>query len=69
MHQIKIFKGVENDLQAMTQEINAWLAQSKARVLNMYGNIAPQSYSESGRGLTKSEFPPSDVLLVFLYET
>lgn len=71
MQQIKIFKGVENDLAALEAEVNAWLAASKASVKQLVGNIAPQSPSalvQGSHGLTKSEFPPSDVLLVVLYE-
>ncbi|HUY88866.1 MAG TPA: hypothetical protein VMV10_09045 [Pirellulales bacterium] len=71
MQKIKIFKGVENDLASLEAEINAWLAASKATVKQIVGNIAPQSPAnvQGGHGLTKSEFPPSDVLLVVLYES
>jgi len=72
MQKIKIFKGVENELAALEAEVNAWLAASKARVKQIIGNIAPQSPTASvqgGHGLTKSEFPPSDVLIIVLYES
>ena len=72
MQQVKMFKGIENELAAMESEINDWLAASKATVKQIFGNIAPQSASagiQGGHGLTKSEFPPSDVLVVVLYET
>lgn len=72
MQKIKIFKGVENDLAALETEINAWLAATPATVKQIIGNIAPQSPAanvQGGHGLTKSEFPPSDVLLVVLYES
>jgi hypothetical protein len=38
--------------------------------VNVFGNIAPQSGGAEGKqhGLTRSEFPPSDVLLVVVYE-
>jgi hypothetical protein len=71
MQQIKIFKGVENDLVALENEVNAWLAKSQAVVKQVVGNIAPQSpasVSQGGHGLTKSEFPPSDILIMILYE-
>lgn len=72
MQKIKIFKGVENDLATLEAEVNAWLAASKASVKQIVGNIAPQSPAASaqgGHGLTKSEFPPSDVLIIVLYES
>jgi len=69
MQQVKIFKAVESELETLEAEVNEWLAESKARVINMFGNIAPQSRSPSqSAGLTKGMFPPSDVLLVILFE-
>jgi hypothetical protein len=71
MQQIKIFKGVENELSALENEINAWLAETQVTVKQLVGNIAPQSATgapQGGHGLTKSEFPPSDVLVIVLYE-
>lgn len=70
MQQIKLFKGVENNLTELEGEVNRWLADGRANVQAMFGNIAPQSKSadQGARGLTKSEFPPSDVLLILLYE-
>ena len=46
MQQIKIFKGVENDLVALENEVNAWLAKSQAVVKQVVGNIAPAAMSE-----------------------
>lgn len=70
MHQIKIFKGIENDLGSLEAEVNTWLVESEAQIISMFGNIAPQTESaeDKARGLSKSEFPPSDVLVVILYE-
>ena len=70
MHQIKIFKGLETDLPQLENQINAWLAESKVRVVQMFGNISPQSAARdsSASVLTKGSFTPSDVLLVVLYE-
>ena len=69
MQQVKIFKGVENEIKALEDEINAWLVESQSEVLQISGNIAPQTASakSSASGLTQSEFPPSDVLVVVLY--
>jgi len=70
MQQVKIFKGVENDLAGLEAEVNAWIRQSGARVVSLTGNIAPQSpSSRAGGGLTQGTFAPSDVVLVVLYET
>ncbi len=71
MHQIKIFKGVEADLQTLERDVNAWLADTGAEVLQVIGNIAPQSMPKDvqSQGLTKGSFAPSDVLLVVVYRT
>lgn len=71
MQQIKIFKGVENEFNVLEQEINTWLIESGARVLQIFGNIAPQSMPgepTAGTGLSKSGFAPSDIMIVVLYE-
>ncbi|MBI4660149.1 MAG: hypothetical protein HY735_15020 [Verrucomicrobia bacterium] len=68
MHQIKIFKSLETDLSLLEKQVNSWLAESKVQVVNMFGNIAPQSPSPDAATLTKSAHPPSDILLVVLYE-
>ena len=69
MQQIKIFKGIENDLAGLEAEVNAWLAESDVDVIRIFGNIAPQSGMADGRagGLSHSDFPPSDLLLVVHY--
>lgn len=76
MQQIKIFKGVEHELANMERDINTWLKTSKAKVINVFGNIAPQTLQSIGttpqllgaeRGAAKS-FGASDVLIVVLYE-
>ena len=71
MRQVKLFKGIESDVAALEGEVNAWIRQSGARVVNVTGNIAPQSEKAGapGRGLGKSTFAPSDVILIVLYET
>ena len=69
MHQIKIFKAVESDIAAMEREVNNWLRETGVRVINITGNIAPQTIAEEGgAGLGKSAYPPSDVILIVLYE-
>lgn len=70
MHQIKIFKSLETDVALLEKQVNAWLAESKVRVVNMFGNIAPQSPppDSSAPAISKGPHPPSDVFLVVLYE-
>jgi hypothetical protein len=69
MQQIKLFKGIENDLAALEGEVNSWLAESGADVISIFGNIAPQTTAGDAQsaGLSHSDFPPSDVFLVVHY--
>ena len=69
MQQIRIFKGVETDLQSLEHEVNAFLAATGVEVLQAFGNIAPQTTPKDpqAQGLTKGSFSPSDVLLVLVY--
>ena len=70
MHQVKIFKGQESNLGSLEKEVNTWLAESKVRVVQMFGNMAPLS-GERNEGNSLSAYPyvASDVLFVVLYET
>jgi len=70
MNQIKIFKGLENDLQTLEQDVNAWLAESDVRVVQIFGNLAPQTLQPraQGGGLSTTDFAPSDVMMVVLYD-
>jgi hypothetical protein len=67
MQQIKIFKGVENELGDLESRVNAWLADNNIRIINSFGNIAPQSESHRDGGLSRS-YTPSDILIIFVYE-
>lgn len=70
MQQVKLFKGVENEVGALEREINDWLSRSAVKVVSLTGNIAPQSVKpDGGGGLGKGSFSPSDVLVIVLYET
>lgn len=70
MQQIKIFKGTESEVTRLEGEVNAWIRQSGVDVLSITGNIAPQTVKPgSAGGLGQGVFPPSDVVLVVLYET
>lgn len=72
MHQIRLFKNVETGIREMEKEINDWLKSSKAKVVNVFGNIAPQSGKgevsmADARGGAR-QFCASDVLVVVVYE-
>jgi hypothetical protein len=76
VHQIRIFTGIEGDTARLAKDVNDWLRQSKVKVVNVFGNIAPQSALERhdpGR-IAGAEtgparrFAPSDVMLVVVYE-
>jgi len=72
-HQVKIFKGLETDLKALEDEINRWIRGTKVNVINIIGNIAPQSVvpapaGEAKRNLSRPGFAASDVMLIVVYE-
>lgn len=74
MHQIKLFEGSEDALSTLEKEVNAWLRESNARVVQVFGNIAPQSIlpASDNRALSTEggtrRFAPSDVLVCVVYE-
>jgi len=71
MQQIKIFKGLESQVRMLEDEINTWLKSSGKNVVQIFGNMSPQSdqgTSATGEYLNKSPNSPSDVLLVVVYD-
>ena len=70
MRQVKIFKGIEVEVGKLEKEINAWIRRSGAKVLSVTGNIAAQTTGSgsTASGLGGSPFPPSDVIVIILYE-
>ena len=76
MHQIRIFTGIEGDTARLAKDVNDWLKSSKAKVVNIFGNIAPQSpleKSETSKLMgaeysSARRFAPSDVMLVVVFE-
>ena len=66
MQKIKIFKNIESELVTLEEEINEWLSESGAKVIQMTGNIAPQTPANTGMG--GSSFSSSDVLILIIYE-
>ena len=64
MQQVKIFKGVDNEIAELEHQINRWMRKSGARVLSITGNLS----SQSGDGGPLSSFAAGDILLIVLYE-
>lgn len=69
MHQVKIFRGVENEVTALEKQINAWLAAEAVKVINIIGNLSPQSPppADKAGSISQSPWPPSDVLVIVHY--
>lgn len=68
MHQVKLFKSVENEVHGLEAEVNTWLKQSGARVLQITGNIAPQTPPGDHDGKLGQGYAPSDLFVMVLYE-
>ena len=68
MQQIKIFKSIESDVSILESEINSWLKESGVKVVNVFGNIAPQTVNNNTSVKVSGAFSPSDVLMVVVYE-
>ena len=73
MQQVKIFKGLEPQIGELEAQINEWIKSSGARVIQITGNVAPQSHEGSAGTAQKtlsggSGFAPSDVVVILLYE-
>lgn len=76
MHQIKFFAAEEDTSRTLEAEINAWLRETNARVINIFGNIAPQAVLTSPQSNTlpgadpgsTRRFAASDIFIAILYE-
>ena len=70
MHQVKLFRGLENDLPALEDQVNKWLKETGARVVSIASNIAPQSPPPDDKlaAIGGSPWAPSDVLVTVHYE-
>ncbi len=68
MQQIRIFKSIESDISSLESEINAWLQESGVKVINTFGNIAPQTVNSDSSATSSRAFSPSDVFMVVVYE-
>ena len=71
MQRVKLFKGLESEVEALEQQINAWAESEGAKILQITGTIATQSYNptaKAGSSLQGNVAAPSDVLITVLYE-
>lgn len=70
MQQIKIFRALEFEAESLEKRVNQWLEQSSAKIVNIFGNMAPQSASATGGDsvLGQGAHDPSDIFLVIVYE-
>ncbi|MEZ6089910.1 MAG: hypothetical protein R3C05_18160 [Pirellulaceae bacterium] len=67
MQQVKIFKSIESELDQLENDINRWIGRlhkKGGRVVNIEGNIAPQT----GNSGPMSSFSASDILVIILFE-
>ena len=64
MQQVKLFKGVESELETLEADVNEWIKTNNAKVLSVVGNISPQTPHTSSLG----SFPVSDILIVVTHE-
>jgi len=74
MQQVKIFTGLEGHTGDLESEINQWVSESNATIIQIIGNIAPQAVLSSGEshksigGGSARRYAPSDILVIVLYE-
>lgn len=74
MQQVRIFIGKEDETQRLTREVNDFLASTGAKVVNVFGNLSPQTMTpgaETQRAMgegTVRRYAPSDIMLVVVFE-
>ena len=71
MQRIKLFKGLENEIDMLEQRVNDWAESEGVKLLQVTGNIATQSYNptaKQGASLQGNVAVASDVLITVLYE-
>ena len=71
MQKIKLFKGLESEVEVLESQINRWIENEGVTVLQISANIAEQSYRPDAGGSTLQTAinQPSDILVTLLYET
>ena len=71
MQRVKIFKGLECEVERLEQQINEWAESEGAKILQVNSSIASQSYNpaaKSGSSLQGNIGVSSDILITVLYE-
>ena len=71
MQRVKLFKGLECELDRLEQQINDWAESEGVKILQVSSSISSQSYNptaKSGSSLQGNIGVSSDVLITVLYE-
>ncbi|MEC7882789.1 MAG: hypothetical protein VX961_01780 [Verrucomicrobiota bacterium] len=71
MHRIKLFKGLESEVEHLEKQVNDWADSEGVKILQISSCIAAQSYNpsaKSGSSLQSNISASSDVLITVLYE-
>ena len=63
MKKIKLFKGVESEMEALETSVNDWLAENNAELVSVSGNISAQTKREM-----HDAFSASDIFLIVVYQ-
>ncbi len=67
MQKIKLFVGIETDLPGLEDKFNSWMAEHNPEVINVFGNISPQTSARDAAPGHGRQFNPSDILLAVHY--
>jgi hypothetical protein len=71
MQRVKLFKGLECEVDRLEQQINEWAESEGVKILQVSSSISSQSYNpkaKSGSSLQGNIGVSSDVLITVLYE-
>ena len=71
MQRVKLFKGLECEVERLEHQINEWAESEGAKILQVNSSIASQSYNpaaKSGSSLQGNIGVSSDILITVLYE-
>lgn len=67
MQKIKLFVGIESDIPALEDKVNEWIAEHKIDVVNIFGNISPQTNAREVSPGHGRHFNPSDIFIAVVY--
>ena len=71
MQRVKLFKGLEDDVEFLEKKVNEWAESEGVKIFQISSNIAAQSYNPSaktGSSLQTNVTASSDILVTVLYE-